>query len=316
MANLSIYLFWTGLATSVMAGVTYFAYVGSASLSFRRMAAQTSAGMVTVSAPPSGIPNPGLGRLATTFTGFTVLFLAGQVATRWSATGHAPISNLYEFTAAFGFGIAAVYLVFETATRQRRVGVVALPIVITMLVIASLFPSDIVPLIPALQNGPLLTIHVSVMMISYAVLTVAFCGAFIYLLQGGEGKRRFASLPSGSAAADLAHRAVIVGFPMLLFGIALGAWWANSAWGRPWGWDPKETSALVTWLSLVAYFHARAGNGSVAGAPGIRKVVPERLRRGWRPDPMWWLVVMYALVMFTYFGVNLWVSGLHSYAGV
>lgn len=315
MADLSIYLFWTGFATAVMAMLLYWAYVASASVSFRRMAAQTSAGAVTVSGA-TGVPNPGLGRLATSFTAFTALFLGGQVAARWSATGHAPIANLYEFTSAFGFGIAAAYLAFETGARQRRAGVVALPIVVTMLFVASLFPADIVPLIPALQNGPLLTIHVSVMMISYAVLTVAFCGAVIYLLQGGEGKRRYASLPSGSAAADLAHRAVIVGFPMLLLGIALGAWWANSAWGRPWGWDPKETSALVTWLSLVAYFHARAGNGSVAGAPGIRKVVPERIRRGWRPDPMWWLVVMYALVMFTYFGVNLWVSGLHSYAGV
>lgn len=315
MADLSIYLFWTGFATAAMAMLLYWAYVASASVSFRRMAAQTSAGAVTVSGA-TGVPNPGLGRLATSFTAFTALFLGGQVAARWSATGHAPIANLYEFTSAFGFGIAAAYLAFETGSRQRRAGVVALPIVVTMLFVASLFPADIVPLIPALQNGPLLTIHVSVMMISYAVLTVAFCGAVIYLLQGGEGKRRYASLPSGSAAADLAHRAVIVGFPMLLLGIALGAWWANSAWGRPWGWDPKETSALVTWLSLVAYFHARAGNGSVAGAPGIRKVVPERIRRGWRPDPMWWLVVMYALVMFTYFGVNLWVSGLHSYAGV
>jgi hypothetical protein len=72
----------------------------------------------------------------------------------------------------------------------------------------------------------------------------------------------------------------------------------------------------VTWLSIAAYFHARAGTGSVAGAPGIRKVVPEKVRRGWRPDPMWWLIVMWGLVMFTYFAVNLWVSGLHSYAGV
>ena len=88
----------------------------------------------------------------------------------------------------------------------------------------------------------------------------------IYLAQGGEGKRRFGPLPSASAAADLAHRAVIVGFPLLAFGIALGAWWANSAWGRYWGWDPKETSALIVLLSLAAYFHARAGEGSVGGA--------------------------------------------------
>lgn len=315
MADLSIYLFWSGMATAAIAAVLYVAYVASASLAVRRVSAQTTAGTVTLSAT-SGTANPGIGRLATAFTGITVIFLAGQVATRWSAVGHAPFSNLYEFTAAFGFGIAAAYLAFEAYTRNRRFGLIALPIVLGVLVIASLFPSDIVPLIPALQNGPLLTIHVSVMMLSYAVLTVSFCGAFVYLLQGGEGRRRYAALPSAEAAGDLAHKAVMVGFPLLGLGIALGAWWANSAWGRYWGWDPKETAALVTWLSIAAYFHARAGNGSVAGAPGIRKIVPERVRRGWRPDPMWWLVAMWALVMFTYFGVNLWVSGLHSYAGV
>jgi cytochrome c-type biogenesis protein CcsB len=315
VADLSIYLFWSGMATAAIAAVLYVAYVASASLAVRRVSAQTTAGTVTISTA-GGTANPGIGRLATAFTGITVIFLAGQVATRWSAVGHAPFSNLYEFTAAFGFGIAAAYLAFEAYTRNRRFGLIALPIVLAMLFIASLFPSEIVPLIPALQNGPLLTIHVSVMMLSYAILTVSFCGAVVYLLQGGDGHRRYAALPSAEAAGDLAHTAVMVGFPLLGLGIALGAWWANSAWGRYWGWDPKETAALVTWLSIAAYFHARAGSGSVAGAPGIRKIVPERVRRGWRPDPMWWLVAMWALVMFTYFGVNLWVSGLHSYAGV
>jgi cytochrome c-type biogenesis protein CcsB len=315
MADLSIYLFWTSMVTATIAGGLYVGYVLSASLAVRRFSAATEAGTVTVSAP-AGMPNPGLGRLATTFTAITTLALSGAVAARWAAVNHAPLSNLYEFTVAFALGIVAAYLAFEATTHQRRVGVIALPITVAMLFIASRFPSDIVPLVPALQNGLLLTIHVSVMMISYAILTVAFCGAVIYLLQGGEGRRRFASLPGSEAAADLAHRAVIIGFPLLALGIALGAWWANSAWGRYWAWDPKETSALVTWLSIAAYFHARAGTGSVTGAPGIRKIVPRAIQRGWRPDPMWWLVIMWALVMFTYFGVNLWISGLHSYAGV
>ena len=315
MADLSIYLFWTGLATSLLAGATYAAYVLSGTVALRRFSAQTEAGTVTLSAPAM-TANPGTGRLATAFLGMTAAALAGAVASRWAAVDHAPVANLYEFTVAFAFGIAAAYLAFEGWSRQRRFGIVALPIVIAMLLIATQFPSEVVPLIPALQNGPLMTLHVSVMMISYAVLTVAFCGAVVYLGQGGEGHRRFRSLPSAEAAADLAHKAVMVGFPLLALGIALGAWWANSAWGRYWGWDPKETSALVTWLSVAAYFHARAGTGSVANAPGIRRVVPSRWRRGWRPDPMWWLVAMWALVMFTYFGVNLWVSGLHSYAGV
>lgn len=315
MADLSIYLFWTGMVTSLMASGLYLGYVLSGSVALRRFSAQTEAGTVTVTGA-TGMPNPGIGRLATTFTALTTLALAGAVASRWAAVGHAPMANLYEFTVTFALGTVAVYLAFEAGTRQRRVGVIGLPIVVAMLFIASRFPSDIVPLVPALQDGLLLTIHVSVMMISYAILTVAFCGAVIYLAQGGEGRRRIAALPSSEAASDLAHKAVVIGFPLLGLGIALGAWWANSAWGRYWAWDPKETSALVTWLSIAAYFHARAGTGSVAGAPGIRKIVPESIRRGWRPDPMWWLVIMWALVMFTYFGVNLWISGLHSYAGV
>jgi len=315
MADLSIYLFWTGLATAGIAVVLYAAYAASASLSLRRLTAQTSAGTVTLSGA-SGEPSPGLGRLATTTTAITTGALALAVATRWLAAGHAPLSNLYEFTVAFSFGIVAAYAGFEAWTGMRRLGLVAMPIVLGMLVIAAQFPTELTPLIPALQNGPLLTIHVTAMMISYAILTVAFCGAVIYLVQGGDEGARFSFLPSGEAAGDLAHNAVKLGFPLLGLGIALGAWWANSAWGRYWGWDPKETSALVTWLSVAAYFHARAGTGSVAGAPGIRRIVPERIRRGWRPDPMWWLVAMWALVMFTYFGVNLWISGLHSYAGV
>lgn len=315
MADLSIYLFWTGLAFAGMAVFVYVAYVASATLSLRRYAAQTEAGAVTVTGA-SGTPGAGVGRLATTLTALTSAALMGAVAARWAAVEHPPLSNLYEFTVAFAMAIVVAYLAFEAASGLRRAGVVALPIVAGMLLIATRFPSEVTPLVPALQNARLLTLHVTVIMASYAVLTVAFCGAAIYLAQGGEGQRRFGWLPGAEAAGDLAHRAVLVGFPLLGLGIALGAWWANDAWGRYWGWDPKETSALVTWLSIVAYFHARAGSGSVAGAPGIRKLVPERVRRGWRPDPMWWLVVMWALVMFTYFGVNLWVSGLHSYAGV
>ena len=90
----------------------------------------------------------------------------------------------------------------------------------------------------------------------------------------------------------------MIGFPVLAAGIALGAYWANHAWGRYWGWDPKETSALATWLLYAAYLHMR----------GLRKWAGMR--------SAYILVVGFAAVMFTYFVVNLWVSGLHSYAGV
>ena len=138
--------------------------------------------------------------------------------------------------------------------------------------------------------------HVATMMLSYAALSVSFGAAVLYLIQGGD--RRFLRLPSGEALEEVANRSVLVGFPMLTAGIALGAYWAHSAWSRYWGWDPKETSALVTWLIYAGYLHARN-------------------LRGWKgKGAAWVLVVGFAAVMFTYFAVNLWVSGLHSYAGV
>jgi len=144
VADLSIYLFWTGFATSVMATLLYVGYVASASLSFRRMAAQTSAGTMTVSGA-TGVPNPGIGRLATSFTAFTVLFLGGQVATRWSATGHAPISNLYEFNGSVRLRHRGRLPRLRIGHATAAVGIVALPIVVTMLFVASVFPSvDIV----------------------------------------------------------------------------------------------------------------------------------------------------------------------------
>src|SRR5690606_33918342 len=121
-----MYLFWSGLVTALIASGTYIAYVASAAVALRRFSALTTLGTVTVSSS-TGVPNPGIGRLATAMASITAGALAGAVATRWAAVGHAPFSNLYEFTLAFAAGIAAVYVIFEVATRQRRMGVLALP---------------------------------------------------------------------------------------------------------------------------------------------------------------------------------------------
>ena len=230
-------------------------------------------------------PTPASGGLATTFATLTALALTGSLVARWVAVEHAPLSNLYEYTVALAWGVSVAWLAFERTARARRFGVVALPIVTALLAIATLFPDEVIPLIPALQNGPLLTLHVSVVMVSYAVLTVAFSATVIYLVQGGEGRRRFASLPGGEAAGDLAHRAVQVGFPLLALGIALGAWWANSAWGRYWGWDPKETSALVVLLALAAYFHARAGRAPWRARPSSAGSSPHGSGAAGAPTP-------------------------------
>src|SRR3990172_39223 len=105
-------------------------------------------------------------------------------------------------------------------------------------------------------------------------------------------------LPDAATLDEIAYWSVLVGFPLLTLGIALGAYWANSAWGRYWGWDPKETSALLTWFVYAGYLHAR----------GLR---------GWEGKRAAWLLVAgFLAVLFTYFAVNFLISGLHSYSGV
>ena len=173
-----------------------------------------------------------------------------------------------------------------------------MPVVLAMLAVAALcFPADIRPLVPALQNGDLLAIHVAMMILAYGALSVSFVAGVMYLAQGGSANR-FARLPRARTLDEIAYRSVMVGFPLLAAGIALGAYWADHAWGRYWGWDPKETSALVTLLIYGVYLHMR----------GLRNWSGTR--------SAWVLVAAFGAVMFTYFVVNLWVSGLHSYAGV
>ena len=313
MAELSVYLFWSGLLTSVLAAAVYALHGVAAGLWQVRRAAVEGGGVLAVVAPAG---DRGGGRFATTSAGMASLFFVASALARWAASGRPPLANMFEATVALSGFVGVSYLLFERQAGTRRFGAFAMALVAAFAGVASFFPAEVQPLVPALQNAPLLLLHVSVMMVSYAVISVAFVGAVVYLLQGGESGHRFAALPSGEAAGELAHRAVMAGFLLLGLGIALGAWWANSAWGRYWGWDPKETSALVLWLSLAAYFHARAGSGTVANAPGFRRILPAWIRRGPRPDPMWWVVVAFFLMLFTYFGVNLWVTGLHSYAGV
>jgi cytochrome c-type biogenesis protein CcsB len=136
------------------------------------------------------------------------------------------------------------------------------------------------------------------MMLAYSSLSISFGASVLYLVQGGASGGRFPRLPDRETLEEVGYRSVLVGFPLLTLGVALGAYWANSAWGRYWGWDPKETSALLTWFIYAGYLHAR----------GLR---------GWEGNRAAWLLIgAFGAVMFTYFAVNFLISGLHSYAGV
>ncbi|MCS7179654.1 MAG: c-type cytochrome biogenesis protein CcsB, partial [Anaerolineae bacterium] len=206
--------------------------------------------------------------------------------------------NMWEFTAAFTGAIMLFYVLFERWYGQRALGAVVQPLVLALLAAnVAFFPAEVRPLVPALQSKGILAAHVGVMVLAYAALSLSFAAAVLYLLQGGE-RRRFPRLPSPDLLDEIAFRSVAIGFPLLALGIALGAYWGNTAWGRYWGWDPKETSSLVTWLIYGVYLHLR----------GLR---------GWRGNrSAVLLVAAYGAVLFTYFAVNLVVAGLHSYAGV
>jgi cytochrome c-type biogenesis protein CcsB len=307
MESLSTTLVYVGLGLTVAASLLYLAHLAGLRVVMRRMATETGSGPV-IATIERGDTNGwaesvGFGATATTWTAVAVLIAA--LIARWQAVDHAPWSNMYEFTTAFATGILGFYAVFERiyvkphARRSARaLGSIALPTVAAMLALAVIFfPSEVNPLVPALQNTDLLAIHVAAMIIAYAALSVSFVAASLYIAQGGE-RNRFARLPKSRVLDDIAYKSVMIGFPILAAGVALGAYWANSAWGRYWGWDPKETSALVTWLIYGIYLHMR----------GLRKWAGMR--------SAYILVLGFGAVLFTYFVVNLWVSGLHSYAGV
>jgi cytochrome c-type biogenesis protein CcsB len=304
LATTSVYI---ALVTTALAAALYWAHLLGLRVVMRRMATDVGSGPV-VATIERGDTNgwaEAVGRAATGMAWVSLAVLAIALAARWDAIGHAPWSNMYEFTTAFATAILAFYAVFErmyvkphAARSARAMGTLALPVVFVMLAIAvAYFPDDVHPLVPALQNADLLAIHVACMIIAYSALSVSFVAASLYIAQGGN-LNRFARLPKARTLDEIAYKSVMIGFPVLAAGIALGAYWANHAWGRYWGWDPKETSALVTWLIYGVYLHMR----------GLRKWA------GMRSATI--LVVGFGAVMFTYFVVNLWVSGLHSYAGV
>jgi cytochrome c-type biogenesis protein CcsB len=223
------------------------------------------------------------------------LFLGLSMLLRAILVGRGPWGSMFEFGVAFAWGILGGYLFLERRYPIRSIGFIPLGVALFLVTYALTLPAEISPLVPALHNPPLLTIHVAMAVISYGIFATSFGAAVGYLAQGKDD--RFSWLPSRKVLDEVAYRAVIIGFPVFATLIVLGAYWASIAWGRYWGWDPKETSALVTWLIYAAYLHARS-------------------LRGWSGRPAALLLVVgFGAVLFTYFG-NLFFSGLHAYSGL
>ena len=233
-----------------------------------------------------------LGWYATAFQVIALLLLTAYMAIRMSLTGHGPFANQHEFAVAFTWGILLVNLFFGLRYRIRMLSLVVLPVAAAMLVYALSLDTGVRPLIPALQNNLLLTLHVGFAIIAYGAACVSFGAAVLYLLHQHITR---VHLPRQEVLDDVGYRAAVITFPLLTIMIVLGSVWASTAWGRYWGWDPKETAALVTWLVYGAFLHAR-------------------VVRDWRGTKASWLLVIgFLTILFAYFG-NHFFGGLHSYA--
>jgi cytochrome c-type biogenesis protein CcsB len=218
----------------------------------------------------------------------------------------APLSNLYESIVFFAWSILMIYLLFDLKYKQRAIGAFVVPFAFGGMIWAQWsLDATIQPLVPALQSN-WLTYHVFTCFIGYAAFAMACGVSIMYLIKVGKEEKSAESspvggiigmFPSAKVLDDLNYKAIMVGFPMLTLGIITGAAWANYAWGTYWSWDPKETWSLIVWFIYAAFLHAR-------------------FTRGWVGRRVAWLSIFgFAATIFCYLGVNLVLSGLHSYGG-
>jgi cytochrome c-type biogenesis protein CcsB len=245
-----------------------------------------------------------LGRMA---VGLTVLgavvhllsiVLRGLAVERW------PLGNMYEFMSFVSLVAVVAWLVMLRRFQIRRLGAwVLIPVFILMFLGGTVLYTQAEPVQPALQSY-WLVIHVTVVSTACGVLLVPGVASVMYLIKGANVRNsgRFAKLgpklPSQATLDRLAYRTTIFGFPLFTFGVICGAIWAESAWGRFWGWDPKETTAFIAWVVYAAYLHSRA-------------------TAGWRGNRAAMINVLgFAVMIFNLFFINLVTTGLHSYAGV
>ncbi|MEU8953771.1 c-type cytochrome biogenesis protein CcsB [Streptomyces sp. NPDC048518] len=252
------------------------------------------------------------GRIAVSLTVLAFLLEFGGVLTRALSVQRAPWGNMYEFSITFSTVAVAVYLVL--LALKKNIAWLGLPLVTTVLLdlglaVTVLYTSSD-QLVPALHSY-WLWIHVSTAIFCGAVFYVGGVGTLLYLfrdsyenkLLNGGRPGTFATsvlerLPSAASLDKFSYRLNAAIFPLWTFTIIAGAIWAGDAWGRYWGWDPKEVWSFITWVAYACYLHARA-------------------TAGWKGRKAAYLaLIAFGCWLFNYYGVNIFVTGKHSYAGV
>ncbi len=252
-----------------------------------------------------------VGKVASSMTWVaTVMGLVGLMV-RWRESylishdvGHIPVSNLYEVFILFAVITALLYLYYEGKYRTRAMGGFVLLVISAAVGFLLWYTFDrgaheIAPLVPALQSY-WMKIHVPANFIGYGAFALAAMVGVAHLLRSGQekkGKEGFwvKALPPIEMLDDVMYKSIALGFAFFTVATILGALWAAEAWGGYWSWDPKETWALIVWLNYAAWLHMR-------------------LTKGWRGTPMaWWAIVGLFVTLFAFLGVNMFLSGLHSY---
>ncbi|MGW6701778.1 c-type cytochrome biogenesis protein CcsB [Nocardia sp. NPDC055049] len=231
----------------------------------------------------------------------------GSIVLRGFATHRFPLGNMYEFTTMATAAAVVIGLIFLRDQRYRAMWAFLLvPVLILMFLAGTVLYADAAPVVPALRSF-WLPIHVTIVSIGSGVFLVSGVASLLYLFRmrqpAGEESTNILGiiarrLPDARTLDQLAYKTTIIGFPLFGAGVILGAIWAEAAWGRFWGWDPKETCSFIAWVLYAAYLHARATSG-------------------WRDTKAAWInIAGFVAMLFNLFIINMVISGLHSYAGL
>ena len=253
-----------------------------------------------------------LGVIAVVITVLGAILHAISVTVRGAAVDRVPWGNMYEFAAVTGLMAVLAFLAILVKMPQLRYlgGFALFPVVIVMFLAGTVWYVQASPLVPALQSY-WLAIHVAAAASSEGVLMTSFVLTVLWLMRVRYDRLAAAGaaptsgikaigrrLPAAAALDKAAYRAVAFAFPIYTFAVICGAIWAEAAWGRYWGWDPKEVWAFVVWVLYAAYLHARA-------------------TAGWKGRAAAWInIAGFVAMTFNFFVVNVVIAGLHSYSGL
>jgi cytochrome c-type biogenesis protein CcsB len=322
MAHLSDGLFTTAIAVYALAMVGFTAEYAFGRVG-RKLAVPAPARVLVGAGGPPVTEQPGsqqppvstrgsaadrIGRWSLVVTVFGAAVHTASIAVRAIAVDAVPWSNMYEFASVAGLvGVIAFVAVLWRLPGLRHLGgFVLLPVILMMFLAGTVLYSRAQPLVPALQSY-WLAIHVTLVSIAEGALMTSAVMSALYLVKARSEKRPeargalanlAAKLPSSASIDRAAYRVVAFSFPLYTVAIICGAIWAEAAWGRYWGWDPKETWAFIVWVIYAGYLHARA-------------------TAGWKGRAAAWVnLAGFGAITFNFLIVNIVVSGLHSYAGL